>query len=77
MAENRPLSDLSIEERAARDAVDRDEEGNLVPHVYHPEIKQFHDERKRIDSDYVEASAEEVERREEAEDDSKRKAKRG
>ncbi len=77
MAEERPLSDLSIEERAARDAVDRDEEGNLVPHVYHPEIKEFHDERKRIDSDYVEPSGESVERREEAQDRAKHKRARG
>ncbi len=53
---------LSIEERAAIDATETHEDGTLVQHVYHPDIKEFHEERQRIDSDYVPASAEYEER---------------
>ena len=53
---------LSIEERAAIDATETHEDGTLVNHVYHSDIKEFHEERARVDDDYKPASAEASER---------------
>ena len=52
MTEKQPLSDLSIEERAARDAEEKDENGKYVEHVYAPEIKEYHEARARLDEHY-------------------------
>jgi len=71
------LSQLTPDERAARDAVERDGDGNLIPRVFHPDVKAYHEARARIDSDYVEPTAEEVEQREETVDRAKRKRARG
>ena len=69
---------LSIEERAAIDAVETDEEGNLIDHVYHADISEFHSVRQRLDPDYVPASAEYEERLAERRDrDAERRASEG
>lgn len=70
-------SDLSIDERAARDAVERDADGKLVDHVYNPDVAAFHEARQRIDEHYVPESAEARERREEAADKAERPARGG
>jgi hypothetical protein len=49
---DRPLSDLSLDERAERDANQTDEEGNFVPHVYKSDIRAYHNRRSQIDPDY-------------------------
>lgn len=56
------LSQLTPDERAVRDAVERDGEGNLIPRVFHPDVAAYHEARGRVDSEYQEPTSEEVER---------------